>query len=203
MNGKIICLLAALALSLAASALAADMAQTAPSNLAAPTPQGPQPSATVPIDQTYPGGTKFTGGPSQGPQFAPFDLDILGVPDARDLPRPPAFTKVAHQFVGVIKNKTSHDVSVPSANSGATIIIPARGFVEYTIWNKHADVTVYYDGKPYYCLKITAYPKNYEYMCKRYDFMAEIVREEPTPKPSKMKKRIKKRAKSPRAQELS
>jgi hypothetical protein len=187
MNRKVISLMAVMVLGWAgASGLtyAADLQPT------------PPPGASVPIDQTYPGGTKFTGG-DKAPAFAPFDIDTSALPDARDLPRPPAFLKVTHQYTGIIKNKTRYDVSVPSANSGATIIIPAQGFIEYTIWNKHSDITAYYNGKPFYCLKVTAHPKNYDYMCKRYDFIAEIVKEEAIqkPKPSKMKKRLRKKTK--------
>jgi hypothetical protein len=57
-------------------------------------------------------------------------------------------------------------------------------------------VTAYHDGKPFYCLKLSAHPKEYPFMCKQYDFMAEIVKPEPVrryqPGKKKMRKRVKK-----------
>jgi hypothetical protein len=90
-------------------------------------------------------------------------------------------------FTGIIKNKTRYDVSVPSMNSGATLVIPAYSWIEYTAWNQKFDVTVYRHGKPFYCLKIAAHPKNYQFMCSKYDFIAEIIKAEPVrrPKPKK------------------
>ncbi|MGC2432756.1 MAG: hypothetical protein WA433_03155, partial [Desulfobaccales bacterium] len=37
-------------------------------------------------------------------------------------------------------------------------------------------LTIYCDGKPYYCLNIHAKPRAYPFMCEKYDFMAEIVK---------------------------
>ncbi len=39
-------------------------------------------------------------------------------------------------------------------------------------------MTAYHDGKPFYCLKLFADPSEYPFMCKKYDFMAEIVKPE-------------------------
>jgi hypothetical protein len=99
-------------------------------------------------------------------------------------------------YTGVIKNKTRYEVSIPSENSDATLVIPPHGWIEYTIWTGQADVTAYHDGKPFYCLKLAVHPKNYAFMCKKYDFMAEIVKPEGAGagkyKPMKKRKRIKK-----------
>lgn len=100
-----------------------------------------------------------------------------------------------NSYVGVIKNQTRYDVYVPSRNSGATLIIPARGFIEYVSYEKDFVVTVYRDGKPFDCLKINAHPHEYAFMCKNdYDFIAEIVKPEPAAqaKYRKMKRAIKK-----------
>ena len=100
-----------------------------------------------------------------------------------------------NSYVGVIKNQTRYEVSVPSRNSGATLIIPARGYIEYVTYEKDFDVTVYRDGKPFFCLKINAHPREYAFMCKNdYDFIAEIVKPEPasSAKYRKMKRAIKK-----------
>ena len=97
-------------------------------------------------------------------------------------------------YTGIIKNKTGYEVSIPSENSGATLLIPAHSWIEYTIWTRCADVTAYHDGKPFYCLKLSAQPKEYPFMCSKYDFMAEIVKPEPAGKykPMKKRKRVKK-----------
>lgn len=111
-------------------------------------------------------------------------------------------------YIGVIKNQTRSEVSVPSRNSGATLIIPARGFIEYISYDKDFDLTVYRDGKPFYCLKINAQPHQYAFMCKNdYDFIAEIVKPEPAAKGAKygkyrkMKRAIKKPKSSPEAEQ--
>ena len=82
---------------------------------------------------------------------------------------------------------------MPSLNSGATLQIPPHGWIEYIAYTKNFDVTVYSDGKPFYCLKICVDPKNYQYMCKQYDFMAEIVKPESTENLKTRKKRIRKK----------
>jgi len=92
-------------------------------------------------------------------------------------------------YTGIIKNKTGYEVSIPSENSDATLIIPAHSWIEYTIWTRRADVTAYRDGKPFYCLKLSAHPKEYPFMCSKYDFMAEIVKPEAVGQYKPMKKR--------------
>ena len=114
-----------------------------------------------------------------------------------------------NRYIGVIKNQTRYEVSVPSRNSDATLIIPARGFIEYISYEKDFDVTVYRDGKPFYCLKINAQPHEYAFMCKKdYDFIAEIVKSEPAAKGAKygkyrkMKRAIKKPKPSPEGEQV-
>jgi len=126
-------------------------------------------------------------------------LVASGVAGAIDTPRqlgPPATLEVLDgvAYTGIIKNKTRYEVSIPSENSDGTLVIPPNGWIEYTIWTHQSDVTVYYDGKPFYCLKLSAHPKEYPFMCKKYDFMAEIVKPEPAGKykPMKKRKRVKK-----------
>ena len=103
-------------------------------------------------------------------------------------------------YTGIIKNQTRYEVSIPSENSDGTLVIPPHGWIEYIIWTHQSDVTAYRDGKPFYCLKINADPKNHDFMCKKYDFMAEIVKAEPGIKhwPSKLKHRkIKRKVENP------
>jgi hypothetical protein len=118
------------------------------------------------------------------------------LPDMRDLPIPKSLKKERHVrlYTGIIKNKTRYDVEVPSGNSGATLTIPAKSWIEYTSWSPRFDLTAYRDGKPFYCMKIYANPKSYPFMCQKYDFIIEIVKAEPGPKPKK--KAIKKRKKT-------
>lgn len=125
-----------------------------------------------------------------------------GVAAAIDTPRPlgpPATLEVLDgvAYTGIIKNKTKYEVSIPSENSDATLVIPPNSWIEYTMWTHQSDVTAYHDGKPFYCLKLAAHPQEYPFMCKKYDFMAEIVKPEPTHryKPMKKRKRIKKKPK--------
>jgi hypothetical protein len=153
-------------------------------------------------------GAGWTSGPAVGPNaptvgtselvFDPVDLDRSALPDLRDLPYPGSLSRggTARRYTGIIKNKTGREVSVPSENSDATLVIPPHGWIEYTIWTRRANVTAYHDGKPFYCLKLNAQPREYPFMCSNYDFMAEIVKAEPAGggkyKPMKKRKRLKK-----------
>ncbi|MHB9072193.1 MAG: hypothetical protein ACYC6G_01580 [Desulfobaccales bacterium] len=133
--------------------------------------------------------------------FDPLNIDGSALPDIHDLPTPPI--QPAKKYTGIIKNNTRYEVSIPSHNSSATITIPAYGWVEYTAWNSFFNVTVYHDGKPFYCLNIHAHLQNYPFMCKKYDFIAEIVKEKPVIRqgpsgPSKLKPRkIKRKVENP------
>jgi hypothetical protein len=173
MNKKTICLLIAVVLFLGSAA-------------------GVRQAQCASADRSY--DNKMTIGGEDALVFDPLGADQAALPDMRDLPVPAKLTRQGQvrQYTGIIKNKTRYDVSVPSGNSGATLVIPARGFIEYISWKKNFDLTVYQDGKPFYCLKINAHPKEYAYMCQKYDFLAEIVKPEPRTGPSKRKKRIRK-----------
>jgi hypothetical protein len=130
-------------------------------------------------------------------------LVAAGSAAAIDTPRqagPPATLELLDGFpyTGIIKNKTRYEVSIPSDNSDATLVIPPYGWTEYTIWTHKYDVAAYYNGDPFYCLKLSANPQAYTFKCKKYDFMAEIVKPEPaagTYKPMKKRKRLKKQPK--------
>jgi hypothetical protein len=129
--------------------------------------------------------------------FDPLTPDASALPNRRDLPFPANLreNETARRYTGIIKNKTRYEVSLPSENSDATLVIPPHGWIEYTMWTRRASVTAYHDGKPFYCLKLLADPSEYSFMCSKYDFMAEIVKPEGatgTYKPMKKRKRIKK-----------
>ncbi|MDD2902405.1 MAG: hypothetical protein PHU44_08205 [Syntrophales bacterium] len=115
------------------------------------------------------------------------------LPQLGDLPYPAPLKKErrARKYTGIIKNKTQYEVTVPAGNSSATLVIPAHGFIEYTAWARHFNLTAYRDGKPFYCMQINANPRTYPYMCKKYDFLIEIVKAKPIKK--KYRKKRKKR----------
>jgi hypothetical protein len=146
-----------------------------------------------------PSNTAITGvfstvGPENDLIFSPSEVESA-LPAMRDLPVPSTLKKErAYQYTGIIKNKTNYEVSIPAGNSGSILTIPPKGWIEYPVWGRRYDVTAYHDGKPFYCLKIYVQPKNYAFMCKKYDFMVEIVKPEPKAKRvPKKKKAIKKK----------
>jgi hypothetical protein len=100
-------------------------------------------------------------------------------------------------YTGLIKNHTKYDLSIPSLNSGATVVVPAKGWIEYTAWSPQFELDAYYNGKPVWCDKISVTPGKYQYMCKKYDFVAEVVKPEPVEKtkPVPKKRRIKRKPK--------
>ena len=115
--------------------------------------------------------------------FATFLLLALsGVTQAALEPSP---QEAIPPYTGVIQNKTNHDISFTSENSGGTLIVPARGWIEYTVWKPNVNLIGYLNGKPYFCEKVRVNPQSYPFMCKKYDFVAEIVKAEPAPKAKK------------------
>jgi hypothetical protein len=121
-------------------------------------------------------------------------VDPMAIPELQDLPVPGLSKARPRPYRGVIQNKTRYEVSVPSRNSDATLVIPPYGWIEYIAWSQFFKVTAFHDGKPFYCLCVHVHPKNYPFMCRKYDFMAEIVKPEPVQKYKRLRKRrIKKR----------
>ena len=98
--------------------------------------------------------------------------DQTGLPAASE-------SREVRSYTGIIKNETRYEVAIPSQNSDATVLIPSHGWIEYTIWTQHSNVTAYQGGQPSYCLKISAQPEGSPFKCKKYDFMAEITQPEP------------------------
>jgi hypothetical protein len=179
MHSKIICLLSAMVVF-------AGCAQNFPSTATSPCP----PYTYNPLVTHVP--------PCDNPAFNPLEVEKGALPDVRDLPASPIVDRAgpARKYTGIIKNKTAYEVSVPSGNSGATLMIPARGWIAYTSYARHFDLTAYRDGKPFYCMNITANVGDYPYMCDRYDFMVEIVKPEPKSQaPGKKMKRYKRKPK--------
>jgi len=131
--------------------------------------------------------------------FNPEEDVEAALPDMRDLPIPASLKKgkQVRLYTGIIKNTTKYEVEVPSSNSGATLIIPAKGWIEYSAWVRRFKLTAFHEGKPFYCMNIYANPKSYPFMCQKYDFMIEIVKPEPAPKAKKKMKKAIKRKKAP------
>jgi hypothetical protein len=84
-------------------------------------------------------------------------------------------------YVGIIKNNCRHDISVPSENSLATLIVPARGWIEFVVWDPKFDLIPYLEGKPFGCQKVTVTPDAFPFMCKNYDFIVELCPPGPSP----------------------
>ena len=85
------------------------------------------------------------------------------------------------KYTGVIKNQSKYDVFVPSLNSGATLTVPAQGYIEYITWANRFEIIAYLRGIPVFCQNMNASPGQYPFMCKNYDFVAEIVQIDPDP----------------------
>jgi len=98
-------------------------------------------------------------------------------------------------FTGVIKNNTKYELSIPSDNSLGTIIVPPKGWVEFVVWDNQFDLIPYREGQPfrYGCQKVTVKPQAYPFMCKNYDFVAEINAPEPRTGKTYKKKRYRKK----------
>jgi hypothetical protein len=101
-------------------------------------------------------------------------------------------------YTGIIKNNTSCDFSLPSQNSLGTLIVPARGWIEFVVWDPKFEVIPYYNGKPFGCQKVMVTPKAFPYMCKEYDFMVEINGPGPCPTDQLYKGKYKKRVRKKR-----
>jgi hypothetical protein len=114
------------------------------------------------------------------------ELDEVGIGSTRSVTNKRAYT-------GIIRNMTKHEFAVPSQNSQGTLLIPPRGWIEYTVWDPHVKFSPYLDGKPYRCFSMMVKPKAYEFMCSKYDFMAVIEPKEQPEEYKKYKKRVRKK----------
>jgi hypothetical protein len=101
-------------------------------------------------------------------------------------------------YTGVIKNNTSCAFSLPSQNSMGTLIVPARGWIEYVVWDPKFEVIPYFNGNPYGCQWVTVTPKAFAYMCKNYDFMVEINGCAPCPAEQPYQQKYKQRVRKKR-----
>jgi hypothetical protein len=105
------------------------------------------------------------------------------------LPNPQDFPFVAgkskkgrvREYKGLIQNYTKYDVSIPSSNSGATLIVPANGWLEYVNWEPNVRLKGFVNGKQVYYQSLRAQAGKFKYMGNSYDFLAEI---QPPPEPA-------------------
>jgi|GEM_PF-2392006 len=111
--------------------------------------------------------------------------DPAALPQLAGLPvlEPTAPTK-SRRYTGLIQNLSGYDVTIPSDNSEATIIVPAYGWLEYTTWQPEVRLYGFVDGKQVYFQQIRVKPRYYQYLGNHYDFVATI-RPEPSPPAAK------------------
>lgn len=78
-------------------------------------------------------------------------------------------------YVGLMRNFSARDISIPSQNSDATLILPAQGQLEYIVWKPNVDIFGYADGRQVYFQNIRINPrKKYTFFGKSYYFLAEV-----------------------------
>jgi hypothetical protein len=125
--------------------------------------------------------------------------DANALPELGDLPLTKSNLKQrkrTRSYTGIIQNYSNYEVTVPSVNSSAVLIVPAQGWLEYVVWSPSLHLAGYVEGKQIYQQKIVVQPKKFKYMGKDYDFIAEIKPlapvKGPVPKttPSRKKRRV-------------
>jgi hypothetical protein len=151
-------------------------------------------------------------GPNQGPgesgQFREAidvlrEVDPSVLPNLADLPATRSKRTKIKPYTGLIQNFTGYDISIPSGNSGATLVVPARGWLEYVNWEPNVRLKGFVNGKQVYNQDLRVQPGKFKYMGNSYDFVAEIqpppelapevkpyCPPRAKPKPKKRKKRI-------------
>jgi hypothetical protein len=84
-------------------------------------------------------------------------------------------------YVGLIRNFSALNISIPSDDSSATLILPPQGQLEYTVWKPNVAIFGYVEGRQVYYKNIRIGPKKYTFFGKNYDFLAEVCPEIPDP----------------------
>jgi hypothetical protein len=88
-----------------------------------------------------------------------------------------------HPYKGLLRNFSNVDISIPSQDSSATLILPAGGQMEYTVWKPNFDIRGYVERTQVYYKNITIGPKTkYTFFGNTYDFLAEVCPELPAPR---------------------
>jgi hypothetical protein len=124
---------------------------------------------------------------SQAPIISALTLlqqcDPKALPRLEDLPTFPSQTPlITRRYLGLIQNLSKYDVSIPSANSDATLIVPAHGWLEYVAWEPEVRLAGFVEGKQVYFQRLRVRPRAYQYLGNSYDFVATI---QPVPPPSR------------------
>lgn len=109
-------------------------------------------------------------------------VDVAQPPLAATLPPTPQPLLPTQRYLGLIQNLSKYDVSIPSANSDATLIVPAHGWLEYVAWEPEVRLAGFVEGKQVYFQRLRVRPRAYQYLGNSYDFVATI---QPVPPPSR------------------
>ncbi len=106
--------------------------------------------------------------------------DPAALPQLADLPVLEAATAgEAKKYTGLIQNLSGYDVTIPSANSQGTLVVPAYSWLEYTAWQPEIRLYGFVDGRQVYFQRLRVKPRQFQYLGNRYDFVATI-RPEPS-----------------------
>jgi hypothetical protein len=85
-------------------------------------------------------------------------------------------------YVGLIRNFSNSSISIPSQDSSATLILPVRGQMEYTVWKPNSDIFGYVEGKQVFYKNIRINPyKKWTFFGNTYDFLVEVCADLPAP----------------------
>ena len=84
-------------------------------------------------------------------------------------------------YVGLIRNFSACDISIPSHDSSATLVLPARGQMEYIVWQPDVKLFGFIEGKQVYYRSLRVEPRKYTFFGKSYDFLAEVCPDIPDP----------------------
>lgn len=100
--------------------------------------------------------------------------DIVQPPFTATIPPPTPQMLPTQRYRGLIQNLSKYDISIPSANSDATLIVPAHAWLEYVTWEPEIRLFGFVDGKQVYFQRLRVRPGAYQYLGNSYDFVATI-----------------------------
>jgi hypothetical protein len=87
-----------------------------------------------------------------------------------------------HPYVGLIRNFSARSISIPSQDSAATLILPAQGQMDYTVWKPNSDIYGYVAGKQVFYKNVRIEPhKKFTFFGNTYDFLVEVCADLPSP----------------------
>jgi hypothetical protein len=77
-------------------------------------------------------------------------------------------------YVGIIHNLTNRNISFFSEDMQDNLVVPAKSWKEYLVWQEDFDLTGYVDSVPYFKKNMSVSPGQYQFQAKSYDFMAIV-----------------------------